>query len=70
MQRSWSLVASAMLSVAATLLGQAEAALAALTPASKTSKSQVGMCWIMLAVFVIGTLAIAFKSSKRREEEG
>lgn len=55
--------------VAATWLGWAKAVEAALSPAGQPTKSQIGICWIMLAVFVIGTLAVGFKSSRRREGE-
>jgi len=41
---------------------------AALIPAtSSDGKAQTGICWVMMAVFVIGTLAVAFKTTRGKE---
>ena len=66
MRRTRRVATSAILAGAAAFAGSTHPVWAALKPVSPADEGKVGMSWIMLAVFVIAALAIAFMNSKRR----
>lgn len=51
------------------VLANCSPGLAALPSSSGTGSEPGGMIWIYVAVFIIGTLGLAFLPSKRREAQ-
>ena len=66
MRRTRRVATSAILAGAAAFAGSTHPVWATLEPVSLADEGEVGMSWIMLAVFVIAALGIAFMNSKRR----